>query len=466
LEMAMRRTVLSRVFRDHWSYVFGEIAVCSFIVLVVTGVFLAIFFEPSMRVVVYDGSYTALRSVRVSAAFASTMDISFDVRGGLVIRQMHHWAALLFMASVVALILRIFFTGAFRRPGRTGWIAALLLFWTGCLAGYTGYTLPDDALSGTSLRIASGIMLSIPVIGSWLTTSIFGGEVPGDVIIGRLYLVHALLVPAILVGLIALFIRSLRSRRSVPRQSLMRAGFWLVVVGVLALLGGLVQISPIWLYGPSRSAVAGAASGPEWYLMFLDGASRLMPPWDITIPIGAGYTIPPIFWATVVLPGALFVLSLGYPFIEARRNGGTHDHDLPQRPRDVPARTSLGAMAIAFYFVLTTAGATDVIAATFHISANALMWAGRVGVLLLPPLAYYVAYRICLGLQQHDRQVLVHGVETGIIRRLPDGRFVEVHQPLPAPEYAGTAVPKKVNQLGALPATVRGFFQPLEYHDD
>jgi ubiquinol-cytochrome c reductase cytochrome b subunit len=458
----MRRSVLRRVFTDHWAHVFGEIALGSFIVLVVTGVFLAIFFEPSSKVVVYDGSYAPLHGLKVSAAYASTMDISFDVRGGLIVRQMHHWAALLFMAAVVALILRIFFTGAFRRPGRAGWVVAVLVFWTGCLAGYTGYTLPDDALGGTSLRIASGIMLSIPVVGSWLTTSIFNGEVPGEAIIGRLYLVHAIIVPAILVTLIALYIRSVMPQRLSPRRWLQRAGFGVVVIGVLALLGGLVQISPIWLYGPSRAAVAGAASGPEWYLMFLDGASRLMPPWDMTIPIGAGYTIPAIFWATVVLPGLLFVLSIGYPLIEARRNGGTYDHDLPQRPRDVPARTGLGAMAIAFYLVLTAAGATDIIAATFGISANALMWAGRVGVLLLPPLAYYVVYRLCLGLQQHDRQVLVHGVETGIIRRLPDGRFVEVHQPLPALEYAGVAVPKKVNHLGALPPAVEGFFRPIE----
>ena len=180
------RALLNRVFPDHWSFLLGEIALYSFIVLLLSGVFLSLFFEPSMKEVVYDGSYAPLRGTNVSAAFASTMDISFDVRGGLVIRQMHHWAALLFMASIVGLILRIFFTGAFRKPRRASWIVALLLFWTGCLAGLTGYTLPDDALSGTSLRIASGVMLSIPVVGSWLTTSIFNGEFPGEVIIGRL----------------------------------------------------------------------------------------------------------------------------------------------------------------------------------------------------------------------------------------------------------------------------------------
>jgi ubiquinol-cytochrome c reductase cytochrome b subunit len=482
------RALIDKVFPDHWSYLFGEVALYSFVVLLLTGVFLTLFFEPSMKDVVYDGSYEPLRGMNVSAAFASTMDISFDLRGGLVIRQMHHWAALLFMASVVGLILRTFFTGAFRKPRRASWILALLLFWTGCLAGFTGYTLPDDALSGTSLRIASGVLLSIPVVGSWLTTLIFNGEFPGDVIIGRLYIVHVLLVPAILAALIAVQVglvfrqkpmqwpgpgrtnANVVGERFFPRYVLKRAGFFCLVFGVLALLGGLLQISPIWLYGPSMSAVVGAGSGPDWYLMFLDGASRLMPAWEVNVPIGEGYTIPATFWPMVVLPSVLFVLPMAYPFIEARLNGDAQDHHLLQRPRDVPARTGLGVMATVFYLVLTTAGAGDVIAARFDISVNAMTWAGRIGLLILPPLAYYVAYRICLGLQQHDRQVLAHGVDTGIIRRLSDGRFIEVHQPLSATDgagrgdlaYAGWAVPKKMNRLGALAPAVKGFFRPVE----
>jgi ubiquinol-cytochrome c reductase cytochrome b subunit len=245
------------------------------------------------------------------------------------------------------------------------------------------------------------------------------------------------------------------------------------VVGVLALLGGLLQISPIWLYGPARSAVVATASGPDWYLMFLDGASRLMPPWAIPIPIGDGYEIPSMFWATVVLPALMVALPMAYPLIEARRTGDSGVHHRLQRPRDVPARTGLGAMATAFYLVLTAAGASDVIAARFDISANAMTWAGRIGLVILPPLAYSVAYRLCLGLQQHDREVLAHGVETGVIRRRADGRFVEVHQPLRPTdgdgrddlEYAGWAVPKKMNRLGAVAPAVKGFFVPVERTD-
>jgi ubiquinol-cytochrome c reductase cytochrome b subunit len=239
---------------------------------------------------------------------------------------------------------------------------------------------------------------------------------------------------------------------------------------VTALLGGLFQINPVWLFGPSQAAVVSAVSQPAWYLMFLDGAVRLMPAWEVTIPIGAGYVIPPIFWAAVVLPTILVLLPMAYPFIEARVRRDNREHHLLERPRDAPTRTALGAMAVAFYLVLTISGASDVIALTFHVSTNAMTWAGRIGLLLLPPAAYWITHRICLGLQQHDRQVLAHGVETGVIRRLPNGGFTEVHQPLATSDdssraelpYAGWAVPKKMNHLGALRPAIKGFFKPIE----
>jgi ubiquinol-cytochrome c reductase cytochrome b subunit len=244
-------------------------------------------------------------------------------------------------------------------------------------------------------------------------------------------------------------------------------GFFMIVFAVIALLGGLVQINPIWLFGPYKASVVSSASQPDWYVMFLDGSTRLMPDWDITL---GNYTIPALFWPTLVLPGLLTVVPMLYPFIEARLRRDHKLHNLLQRPRDVPARTALGAMAIAFYLVLVLSGGNDVIADKFDISLNAMTWAGRIGLLVAPPLAYYITYRICLGLQQHDREVLVHGVETGIIRRLPDGRFIEVHQPLApanghghaALEYGGAPVPKKMNRLGAVAPAVKGFFRPVE----
>jgi ubiquinol-cytochrome c reductase cytochrome b subunit len=480
------RRLFNKVFPDHWSFLLGEIALYSFIVLLLTGTFLTLWFDPSMQEVKYNGVYTPLKGIDMSRAYESSLTLSFEVRGGLVMRQMHHWAALLFMAAIVVHMLRIFFTGAFRKPRELNWIIGVLLFWLGFVEGFAGYSLPDDALSGTGLRIAHAIMLSIPVAGTWVATSLFGGEFPGTVILGRLYILHVLLVPAILLGLIAahmgLLVKQKHTQwpgpgrtehnvvgiRMFPGFAAKGGGFFMIVFGMIALLGGLFQINPVWLFGPYKAAVVSAASQPDWYVMFLDGSTRLMPPWEFR---SFGYTLPPLFWPTVVLPGILTMLPLFYPFIEARFTKDKQAHHLLQRPRDVPTRTALGAMALAFYVVLLISGANDVIADKFQISLNAMTWAGRFGLLLAPPLAYWLTYRACLGLQQHDREVLAHGVETGIIKRLPDGRFVEIHQPLaPVDEhghpaelpYAGWVVPKKMNRIGALVPTVKGFFFPIE----
>jgi len=483
------RRMFNKVFPDHWSFLLGEIALYSFIVLLLSGTFLALFYDPSMQESKYDGSFTPLRGIEVSQAYRSSLDLSFDVRGGLFLRQMHHWAALLFVAAIVVHMFRTFFTGAFRKPRELNWIIGVLLFWLAFLEGFAGYSLPDDALSGTGLRIASAIVLSIPIIGSWTATSLFGGEFPGHVILDRFYILHVFLVPGIILALIvvhlALLVKQKHTQwpgpgrtnsnvvgiRMFPAFSVKAGGFFMLVFGVIALLAGLFQINPIWLFGPYKAAVVSVASQPDWYVMFLDGSTRLMPAWELRFHLfGHGYTLPPVFWPTVVLPGILTVLPLFYPFIEARFTKDKAVHHLLQRPRDVPFRTALGCMAITFYLVLFISGGNDVIADKLKISLNAMTWAGRIGLLVLPPLAYYIAQRIALGLQQHDREVLAHGVETGIIRRDPDGRFYEVHQPLgPVDdhghselEYAGWVVPKKMNRVGALLPTLRGFFYPVE----
>ncbi|MFF5291979.1 cytochrome bc1 complex cytochrome b subunit [Paractinoplanes globisporus] len=471
------RGLLNKVFPDHWSFLIGEIALFSFIVLLLSGVFLTLFFDPSMREVTYDGPYSALRGTSMSAAYESSLRLSFEVRGGLFVRQMHHWAALLFLAAIVVHMLRIFFTGAFRKPREANWVIGILLFWLAFLAGFTGYSMVDDGLSGAGLRIAQAIVLSIPVAGSWLSAALFGGDFPGHLIVGRLYIVHVLLLPAALFALITVHValvfvqkhtqwpgprrteNNVVGERFVPRYALKQGGFFMAVFGVISLMAGLFQINPVWLFGPYRAYEVSAGSQPDWYVMFLDGAIRLMPNWQIYL---GNYSIPPIFWPAVVLPGVLTVAPMAYPWIEARRSRDRAAHNLLERPRDNPARTGLGMMALSFFLVCTVSGANDIIADKFHLSLNAMTWAGRIGLLVVPPLAYLVTRRICLGLQQHDREVLAHGVETGIIRRLPDGRFVEVHQPLPPAEYAGWVVPKKMNRLGALAPAVNGFFVAVE----
>ena len=457
------RRLFNKVFPDHWSFLLGEIALYSFVVLLLSGTVLALFFDPSMAETKYDGSYVPLQGIGMSRAYASTLDITFDVRGGLFLRQIHHWAALLFAAAMLVHMLRVFFTGAFRKPRELNWVIGLLMFLLGCVEGLFGYSLPDDALSGTGLRIVSAVLLSIPVIGTWLTTSLFNGEFPGEVIIGRFYILHVLVIPAILLALVtvhlALLVKQKHTQWRGPRRTehnvvgvrmfpgfaAKSGGFFLIVASVLALIAGLFQINPLWLFGPYKGEVVSAAAQPDWYMWFVDGGLRLWPAWEIR---AYGYTLPAIFIPATLIPGLMVTAAILYPWIEARFRKDRAAHHLLDRPRDAPDRTALGAMALTFYGVLSLSTANDVFADKFHVSLNAMTWAGRIGLLLLPPLAFSLTRLLCLGLQQHDLEVLTHGVETGIIKRLHDGRFVEVHQPLGAElPYTGTPIPKKMNEL-------------------
>ena len=466
------RKQFNKVFPTHWSFMLGEIALYSFIVLLLSGTYLALFFDPSMVEVTYNGPFENLRGIHMSRAYESALELSFEVRGGLFVRQVHHWAALLFMAAMVVHMFRTFFTGAFRKPREANWVIGVLLLFLGFFEGFTGYSLPDDLLSGTGLRIASGFTLAVPVVGTWTHWALFGGEFPGTEIIPRLYIVHVLLIPGILLALIALHVGlvwyqkhtqfpgpgrtegNVVGVRILPAFAAKGGAFFAVTVGVLGIMSGIFQINPIWNFGPYNPAHISAGSQPDWYVLFTEGMLRIFPPWDIHI---GDYNIPPAFWASPAFLPVLYVVAGIYPWVERRFTGDNARHNLLQRPRDVPVRTSLGVMAISFYTVLVLSGSNDLIAYFFDVSLNATTWAGRIGVLVVPPIAYYVTYRICIGLQRSDRAVLEHGIETGIIRRLPHGEFIEIHQPLagvdghghPIPlAYQGAPVPKRMNQLG------------------
>src|SRR5262245_41711563 len=292
---------LREVFADDWSFMLGEIALWSFVVLLLTGVFLSLWFDPSMQEVEYNGSYAPLRGITMSQAYASTLHISFEVRGGLLMRQVHHWAANLFLAAMTIHMLRVFFTGAFRKPREINWLIGLGLLQFGILEGFAGYSLPDDLLSGTGLRIAEGLMRSIPVVGSYISFFVFGGEFPGDAFIPRLYTVHVLLIPGILLGLIGAHMLLLvyhkhtqwagpgRTNANVvgfpllPVYAAKAGGFFFMVFGVTALMGALLQINPIWMYGPYDPSKVTAGSQPDWYMGWLEGGLRIMPPWETEI---------------------------------------------------------------------------------------------------------------------------------------------------------------------------------------
>ena len=354
-------------------------------------------------------------------------------------------------------------------------------FALGTLEGFFGYSLPDDLLSGTGLRIMSGLMLSIPIIGTWANWLVFGGKFPGDgVLIPRLYATHIVVIPGILLALIALHIGlvwyqkhtqfpGVRRKESnvvgvriMPVFALKGGGFFAIVAGVIAVISGIFQINPIWNFGPYNPGQVSAGSQPDWYMGWTDGLIRLWPAWEVYL---GHYMIPAAFFPFMLGLPMLTAAAAVYPFVERVLTKDNAHHNLLQRPRDVPVRTGLGAMAITYFMVALLSGGNDILADKFDISLNATTWMGRIGLLLLPPLAYFITYRVCLGLQRADREVLEHGIETGIIRRLPHGEFIEVHQPLgpvdehghPVPlPYQGAPVPKRMNKLGAAGHAVPG----------
>ncbi len=475
------RKQFNKVFPTHWSFMLGEVALYSFIVILLSGTYLGLFFDPSMAEVVYNGPFDNLRGVHMSRAFESTMEISMEVRGGLFVRQVHHWAALLFLAAMVVHMFRTFFTGAFRKPREANWIIGVVLIFLGVFEGFSGYSLPDDLLSGVGLRIASGITLTVPIMGTWVHWALFGGEFPGTEIIPRLYIIHVLVLPGLSLALIAAHLglvwyqkhtqfpgpgrteHNVVGVRILPAFAAKGGAFFAVTAGVIAMMAGLFQINPIWNIGPYDASHISAGSQPDWYMLFSEGMARIFPPWEFYL--FGEYTIPAAFIPTAAFLPVLFVIAGAYPAIERRFTKDDALHNLLQRPRDVPVRTSLGVMAIATYTWLVLCGINDWVAYFAHVSLNATTWAGRIGLLVIPPLSYWVTYRWCLGLQKSDRAVLEHGIETGVIRRLPHGEFIEVHQPLGGVdshghaiplEYQGASVPKRMNQLGSAGEPVAG----------
>jgi ubiquinol-cytochrome c reductase cytochrome b subunit len=454
---------IRKVFPDHWSFLLGEIALYSFVILLLTGVFLTIWFKPSMAEVDYAGSYELLRNVRMSEAFSSTLSISFDIRGGLLVRQIHHWSAMLFVAAMTVHMLRVFFTGAFRKPRELNWLIGVGLLSIGLVEGFAGYSLPDDLLSGTGLRFVDGLIRSIPLIGTWAEFFVFAGEFPGTLVIPRLYMVHILLVPGLLLGLISAHMALLvyhkhthwpapgRTNHNIqgypffPIYVAKAGGFFFIVFGITILMGALIQINPVWLFGPYNPSQVTAGSQPDWYMGFVEGAIRIIPNWETHL-LGTTWSWN-IFLPGVGLMGLLFTALGAYPFIEAWITGDKSEHHLLDRPRNAPNRTALGVAGMAAYGMFWLAGGNDIIATQFHVSLNSVTYFMRVAVFVVPVLAFIVTKRICLSLQRADRDRVLHGSESNIIVRSPDGGYSESHAPISQGEaYSLTRHP----QLDAL----------------
>jgi ubiquinol-cytochrome c reductase cytochrome b subunit len=426
----------------HWINLFGVVTTACAAVFIGTGLILMLFFVPSSAPVQYHGNYAPLDGATVSAAYASVLHVAFDVQGGMLLRQLHHWSMQLLPAAIVVQMLVVFFTGGFRKPRRTSWVLLFLLLVSALVGGWSGYGLPDDMLSGTGLRIVEGITVGIPVIGTWASSVLFGGAFPGAVI-EHLAIIHFLVVPALLIVIMAArgalgwvqrpaqvpgLGRTETNLVGVPLfpTGLLRiSGLFTAVIAVLVLFSATVTVNPVWQYGPSDPAAATAGSQPDWYTGFLDGALRLVPShWEF---VAGGYTwtlfvLVPLAVVTVFLLGVLV-----YPFLEQWLSGDDRAHHLLQRPRDTPARTGLGVGAMAFIGTLWAAGSADVAAHQLDFAFEHLIFAGQMSVVFGPLIAFSVTRRVCLALQRKDREVVLHGYETGRLIRLPDGETIEVH---------------------------------------
>jgi ubiquinol-cytochrome c reductase cytochrome b subunit len=406
------RKALRYVFPDHWSFLLGEVALYSFVILVVTGIYLTFFFKPTLATVHYQGSYLPLRGREMSEAYQSTVNISLTVKAGLLIRQTHHWAADVFVAAIVLHLLRIFFTGAFRKPRDLTYYIGVSMLGLALLEGYLGYSLVDDLLSGMGLAIGYGVVLSLPFIGANIAQLLWNGPFPGGHDFeSRMYMAHILLLPLLIGGLILLHLTLVAARHhtqfvegratekrvvgipTFPGYAPRSLGLAFAVAAVLFLMGGLIQINPIWQWGPYHVSQATNGAQPDWYLGWLIGALRLVPNFDVTI--GHYTLVPNAFWGGAAFPMLVFGVLFLWPWLERRVTGDHAFHNLLDRPRDAPWRTAIGVAFFTWIFVVFLAGAADRMFILFGLSYRGQVWAFRVLVWVLPLVALFVAKRVC-----------------------------------------------------------------------
>jgi ubiquinol-cytochrome c reductase cytochrome b subunit len=415
------RKVLRYLFPDHWSFLLGEVALYSFIVLIATGIYLALFFDDSTAKTVYHGPYTPLDGQMMSAAYKSVLDISFSVKAGLLIRQTHHWAADVFVASIVVHLMRVFFSGAFRKPRELTWIIGLTLLFTSFLEGYLGYSLADDLLSGMGLAIGYGVGLSIPIIGGPLMLLIFGAPFPGTPLFwGRMYITHVFLLPLLLATLITIHLLLVAARHHTqfresprhtdrrligvplfPAQTPRSLALMFFVAAILFLMGGLVQINPIWQWGPFEPWLGTNGAQPDWYLGWLIGALRLMPSFDVTI--GHFTLVPNPFWGGVLFPLLVLAILAAFPWIERRLTGDYRAHNVADRPRDAPNRTAFGVAFLSWVFLVFAFGAADRIFVLWGLSYDAQLYIFRIGIWVVPVVLFLAVRLLCRELQYADR---------------------------------------------------------------
>jgi ubiquinol-cytochrome c reductase cytochrome b subunit len=413
------KKTLRYLFPDHWSFLLGEVALYCFMILVATGTYLALFFHPDREQVYYHGSYRPLQGLEMSDAYKSAVDLSLNVKAGLLLRQTHHWAADVFVAAIVLHLLRIFFTGAYRKPRGLTYVLGVAMLGATLLEGYLGYSMIDDLLSGMGLAIGYSVAMSIPFVGANLANLIWGAPFPGDASFWpRMYIAHVFLLPALIAVLLGghlllvaarhhtQFRRPRRTEKKVvgvptfPGQTPRSLGLLLATAAVLFLLGGLVQINPIWQWGPYHTYSATNGAQPDWYLGWLIGALRLVPNFDLVV--GRYTLVPNPFWGGALFPLLVFSFLALYPALERRFTGDQQFHNLLDRPRDAPWRTALGVAFFTWIFLVFLAGASDRVFIFLGVSYVSQIWVYRVAVFVAPVVALVVTRRLCGELQQKE----------------------------------------------------------------
>jgi ubiquinol-cytochrome c reductase cytochrome b subunit len=320
----------------------------------------------------------------------------------------------------------VFFTGAFRKPRELTWMIGLIMLFTALLEGYLGYSLVDDLLSGMGLAIGYGVALSLPVIGGPLALAIWGAPFPGKPqFFSRMYIAHVFLLPILLATLIGVHLALVALRHhtqfkesprhtnkrligvpTFPGQAPRSLALMFFVFSLLFLLGGLIQINPIWQWGPYHTYIGTNGAQPDWYLGWLIGALRLMPSFDVVI--GHITLVPNPFWGGVLFPVAVLIVLLAYPAVERRLTRDYGFHNLAQRPREAPNRTAFGLAFLSFVFLVFTFGAADRLFVLYGLSYDLQLYAFRIGLVVVPAIVFVVARRICLELQHADQVEEVH----------------------------------------------------------
>ena len=386
--------VLGKAFPAEDSFLLGEVALFCFLLLVLTGVFLGFFFEPSTSQVEYQGSVVAYQNEEVPESFASVLHITYDVPYGMFLRRMHHWAAHLFVASIALHMLRVFFTGAYRNPREPNWVVGTVLMGLAVFAAYTGYALPFDEFASTATGIGYNVARSVPVFGEVLSRIFFGGEFPSSATIPRLYFFHVFLIPTLIGVLIAVHMAILVRQKhteapretdvggersvdrdddsvviglpAVPNQAAVSAVVFFLTLAVLSLLAGFLPVHNVAEYGPNNPAGTPALIMPDWFFMWMFGFLKLIPSWlSFTIP-GTHVHIGTEFIGGVILPTILFVVLIGWPFIDARREPEHFTAD----PIERPVQTGVGIGALVFVMVASLAGMNNILADVVGVSTD------------------------------------------------------------------------------------------------